>query len=917
MGVGFVAALALGQWASAERMGTMAVSPVLDELLKFHPTWVTRSVTSHDQWGGNGDGGGDGNAREGDYHVLFHGKGEGRITRIWMTDTWNDSVAKDWKELWIQIDGQTVFRGSPMDFFAGKSIWKAPLVLSYPDSSGGFTSYVPFPYSHEAKVLLSGDPHYFHVTYRQGAGSSSGPSAQELTHFMTERWWETITASSPLVAGHADAAAPMTLAAGPKLVSGVMLLLNKAEDLRRLRVRVGSDDPVPASFFFGLGSTGEEPADGGWAAVTSSIHHVDPDKHWLATRLPIPLQAGESLSIESADGASVDFHFRLMQAPAPRTGVHLMTQYRDQWGPGTETTMSYFDSEVPTQFVSLVERISDGKPGERTYLEGDEMIRTDRMAYPLQLGTGTEDYFNGGWYFLGAHSNPFSGQPRFIVNDPDDGWSHAKFEHSLYRDHIADPVVSRGGMRFGFEAGETGSYSPVRYRTLGMAYTFSGVSEISRTKVALSDIRSEGTVEQTAISSAVDAERNQHPMSYESRTSRGRSTLTLACDSAQEPIGVNLIRSYDAINGGQQATVRVNGREAGMLFESYANPYRRYAQDAIWIDLSARDCVRGTLSIEIDSSASQALWSEAGYEVVFYGAGMEGGLHAEDAATLRQGPRIRIIDSTVLDGTPHYINDHTIIQGEDGTWHLYGIYHAEPFDPEHEFQFIHATHPGALTFPDHAQFDKVGIALERQPQLGETHIWAPHAMRDGDRYVMVFQSGGAENDRTQIRLAESRDLNHWQRVGDAPLFEDICVARDPMLRKSGDLWTLYYTRCNDTVSHRSGVAYRTSTDLTHWSEPRMALVRADTPPMFNSGFTESPFVFEKDGWFYLSVTSYPIAEDATFVFRSHSPFSFPSEPYARLSAHAAEWLHDSQGNLLMTSAGPGNGGVWLMPVSGF
>ena len=102
--------------------------------------------------------------------------------------------------------------------------------------------------------------------------------------------------------------------------------------------------------------------------------------------------------------------------------------------------------------------------------KGDEMIRTDRMSYPLQLGTGTEDYFNGGWYFLGAHSNPMSGQPRFVVNDPEDGWSHARFEHSLYRNHIADPIVGRSGMRFGFEAGETGSYTPVRYRTLGLAY---------------------------------------------------------------------------------------------------------------------------------------------------------------------------------------------------------------------------------------------------------------------------------------------------------------------------------------------------------------------------------------------------------------------------------------------------------------
>ncbi len=104
------------------------------------------------------------------------------------------------------------------------------------------------------------------------------------------------------------------------------------------------------------------------------------------------------------------------------------------------------------------------------------MIRTDGMSHPLQMGTGTEDYFNGGFYFLGAHSNPFSGLLRFLVVDPEDGWRNATFVHSLYRLHVADPIVSRSGMRFGIEAGPTGAYTPLRVRSLGLAYAFSGSS---------------------------------------------------------------------------------------------------------------------------------------------------------------------------------------------------------------------------------------------------------------------------------------------------------------------------------------------------------------------------------------------------------------------------------------------------------
>ena len=109
---------------------------------------------------------------------------------------------------------------------------------------------------------------------------------------------------------------PAQLASGPAVLTHVELTLGRAEDLKNLRVRVGGEDPVPASFFFGLGSGGDEKADGGWADVTSVLHHVSAQDHSLATRLPIPLQAGESFSIEAADGSKADFRYRLAYSPA-------------------------------------------------------------------------------------------------------------------------------------------------------------------------------------------------------------------------------------------------------------------------------------------------------------------------------------------------------------------------------------------------------------------------------------------------------------------------------------------------------------------------------------------------------------------------------------------------------------------------
>ena len=185
---------------------------------------------------------------------------------------------------------------------------------------------------------------------------------------------------------------------------------------------------------------------------------------------------------------------------------------------------------------------------------------------------------------------------------------------------------------------------------------------------------------------------------------------------------------------------------------------------------------------------------------------------------------------------------------------------------------------------------------------------------------MAFHSGGPDDD-SQIKLARSADLETWQRRPLKPIFTDICTARDPMLFKAGDLWVLYYTRCDGIKTRLNGVAYRTSTDLENWSEPAMTLTLTKRPPLPNSGYTESPFVFERGGWFYLSATSYPVEYDATFLYRSRSPFSFADEPVAKFKSHAAEWVEGGDdpghGPLFITHAGWGQGGVWLSPVTGW
>ncbi len=290
---------------------------------------------------------------------------------------------------------------------------------------------------------------------------------------------------------------------------------------------------------------------------------------------------------------------------------------------------------------------------------------------------------------------------------------------------------------------------------------------------------------------------------------------------------------------------------------------------------------------------------------------------------ITSGPKVKILDTADLPEGPHYVNDHTLLRLSEGRWILTGIFHREPYAGRDERTFVLAGAPPSepSDWIEAEQPPAFTVSPERtalRAAADEPWIWAPHLARDDDgSAVMIYHAGAIDPDRASFHLARSHDGVTFVREGGA-LFEDFCVARDPMLYRLGPEWIVYYTRCASKESRRSGVAYRLSPDLIHWGPPAMALVlpfaRGD------SGHTESPFVFHRNGWFYLTVTSYPAAWDATFVYRSRTPFSFPPEPVARLAVHAGEWVADGDdfeaGRIFVTHAGSGQGGVWMSEVHG-
>lgn len=270
-----------------------------------------------------------------------------------------------------------------------------------------------------------------------------------------------------------------------------------------------------------------------------------------------------------------------------------------------------------------------------------------------------------------------------------------------------------------------------------------------------------------------------------------------------------------------------------------------------------------------------------------------------------------IYDPSVGESTKWYINDHTLIRDDaTNTWHLFGITHQEPADPEHEHVFAHATAPQL-----YGPWTKMPNALTIDTGYGETHLWAPYVLRHDGTYYMFYCGGGNDSTAYEINLATSRDLFTWNRRHAGPLFRDGVAARDPFVTWIDNKWVIYYCANDNPSGGHHTVMYRTSEDLVHWSGRMTAYT--DPTVGTGAGTTESPFVMQYGDHWYLFIGPRP-TQDAyigTDVFVSSDPFHFEvSNRVGHIKSHALEVVtvgHET----FVSHSGWNQGGVYLAPLT--
>jgi len=178
---------------------------------------------------------------------------------------------------------------------------------------------------------------------------------------------------------------------------------------------------------------------------------------------PMPFNKSARIEVENQSSTEVNsFYYHIDYHKLPRPLDSTVAYFHAQWRRDTRCDPSknytVVEAEGSGHFVGMNMSMQSYERGMQ-YLEGDEMVFVDGEKFPSVYGTGTEDYFNSGWYFnKGEFAAPYHG---LILKD--DSLSRI----AAYRFHILDAIPFTKSLRFEIEHGteniERADYSSTAY----------------------------------------------------------------------------------------------------------------------------------------------------------------------------------------------------------------------------------------------------------------------------------------------------------------------------------------------------------------------------------------------------------------------------------------------------------------------
>ena len=464
-------------------------------------------LSSYDRSGGNDDG------FVGTYsalyidergeHVIFDVKGSGTLYNLWFTSRVNGRSPLGWGRIKFYFDDEETPRVDMEadELFSGRHTpFKPPFVYHAFQSTGGYVSYLPFPFQKRLKITTErrvGFYNAYYHTYAPDRVVATWTGKEDLSAL--ERMWTRVGEPPErqddveLVSGRVSLDAPAMPDGEPVPSVKVLLDVNRsgvitslrfsplfpltAYQLQHILLRIswdGEDAPsvdAPLGSFFGSGL--------GEASVRAVPLGMSPSGPYYCY-LPMPFwrQARIELVNENPEKTPEiwwEAAIGLNDYPEAETG-YFNARYRREWPTRDGEDYRLIEAEGRGTYVGQVMTVEPLRAEIKRWWEGDLRIYLDGRSYPAFLGTGHEDEYLGGWsneWLMNPYSLPMHGEPKTTeLTQVDFQWSAAT---TVYRFFVGG-IPFQNGIKVSTEHG-TENTANAMYSSVAYYYARSGAME--------------------------------------------------------------------------------------------------------------------------------------------------------------------------------------------------------------------------------------------------------------------------------------------------------------------------------------------------------------------------------------------------------------------------------------------------------
>jgi hypothetical protein len=322
---------------------------------------------------------------------------------------------------------------------------------------------------------------------------------------------------------------------------------------------------------------------------------------------------GGTLEVTSVHDPSVANRLR----PTGDLGYFHATSSRGKTQDGKDWT--FLDTQGRGVFYGVTHSMRGLIPSgnRRDYLEGDERVYVDGAASPAVHGTGTEDFYESGWYFRDGttYAMPLAGNPAYELDG--DGCQYDCT--GAYRQLIGDAVPFGSSLRYGIEHGPADN-EPADYSSTAYWYGQATYDLRRSDAVEMSDAAGRAAHGYTAsgettapVTSSYEGDNDNYQMTRTVASTQKAVSFRMAV--AQGNRGVRLTRIGDQAKPYQSADVFVDGKPAGRWTQPLGNTSSRWLEDSFDIP-AALTAGKKAISIRVVPVDGSPAWTAARYETV-------------------------------------------------------------------------------------------------------------------------------------------------------------------------------------------------------------------------------------------------------------------------------------------------------------